>query len=313
MTVFLPKASHPIVGGAGLADPVHYRWMFSVTQALNSAAQDTPEEVAQTKYMQGAGIAITGSDIKVIGLRLLDDSGAGTFKLLARDEYGRLSGTQDGSAADVPYDNATSGLAATDVQAAVDELQAEKLGDAPSDGSEYVRKDGAWEVASAGAGGAMTLAGSATVAGSAATTLTVSGLDLAADGSYVIQANLGNATASDATVSLFFNGDTTATNYYYQLWVADGAGTNQSRTNAATLIALAASASASIVADLMPDILSSYPRSIIRASRKAPAGVELVNAAHIRNNGANVTSITVSSSVANSLAIGSFVKVFKVG
>jgi hypothetical protein len=60
-------------------------------------------------------------------------------------------------AEDVPYDNAGSGLAATDAQAAIDELAAEvddKLGDAPSDGTGYVRKNGAWAAESGGGGGA---------------------------------------------------------------------------------------------------------------------------------------------------------------
>jgi hypothetical protein len=57
-----------------------------------------------------------------VALDTLADSGAGTFKLLTRDTYGRLSGTKSGAASDVPYSNTTSGLAATDVQAAVDEV-----------------------------------------------------------------------------------------------------------------------------------------------------------------------------------------------
>src|SRR3546814_7986128 len=95
---------------------------------------------------QGAGIAVTRGESGeyYIALRPLGDSGTGTFKLITRDTTGRISGSEDGTAADVPYDNATSGLAATDVQTAVDELQAEKLGDAPSDGNTYASKDGAW-------------------------------------------------------------------------------------------------------------------------------------------------------------------------
>lgn len=54
-------------------------------------------------------------------------------------------------AAFIPYDNTTSDLAAGDVQAALDELAEEKLGDAPSDGNFYGRRNGAW--ASGGGGG----------------------------------------------------------------------------------------------------------------------------------------------------------------
>src|SRR5690606_14721781 len=115
-----------------------------------------PDLSANTvRILQGAGIAVTRGEggEYYIALRPLGDSGTGTFKLITRDSTGRISGSADGSAADVPYDNTTSGLAAEDVQAAVDELQAEKLGDAPSDGNTYGRKDGAWALASGGGGG----------------------------------------------------------------------------------------------------------------------------------------------------------------
>ena len=48
------------------------------------------------------------------------------------------------TAASTSYDHAASGLAATDVQAALDELDAAKLEDAPADGRAYVRVDGTW-------------------------------------------------------------------------------------------------------------------------------------------------------------------------
>jgi hypothetical protein len=57
------------------------------------------------------------------GLQELADSGQGValFKI-TRDDYGRVEGTEQATAADLPYDNATSGLAADDTQAAIDEL-----------------------------------------------------------------------------------------------------------------------------------------------------------------------------------------------
>jgi hypothetical protein len=48
------------------------------------------------------------------------------------------------------YDNAQSTLTATNAKAALDELDAEKTGDAPADGNEYLRKNGAWVPPSAG-------------------------------------------------------------------------------------------------------------------------------------------------------------------
>jgi hypothetical protein len=54
------------------------------------------------------------------------------------------------SADNIPYDNTNSGLTATDTQAAIDEIAAEKLDDAPSDGTLYGRKSDAWTPVPAG-------------------------------------------------------------------------------------------------------------------------------------------------------------------
>jgi len=60
------------------------------------------------------------------------------------------------AAENVSYDNTASGLTATDVQAAIDEIVAGGGGggipDAPSDGTLYGRKDGAWEEVPAATG-----------------------------------------------------------------------------------------------------------------------------------------------------------------
>lgn len=61
------------------------------------------------------------------------------------DGSGWVAAGAETTAAGVSYDNATSGLAATDVQDAIDELAAEKLNDAPSDDKQYARKNAAWE------------------------------------------------------------------------------------------------------------------------------------------------------------------------
>lgn len=157
----IPNSQHRLIVGDKI-DPVWLRFLQSldgkadasdiaaIATALGSpdgTVANIPDLSANTvRVLQGAGIAVTrGEDGEYyIALRPLGDSGAGTFKLITRDASGRISGSEDGSAADVPYDNTTSGLTATDAQAAVDELAAEKLGDAPSDGTTYGRKNAAW-------------------------------------------------------------------------------------------------------------------------------------------------------------------------
>jgi len=64
-----------------------------------------------------------------------------------------------------------------------------------------------------GSGGALTYITSATVTGSAVTTVSISGLNLSTDGCYLIFANWLNKTGSGTGLSLYMNSDTTAGNY----------------------------------------------------------------------------------------------------
>lgn len=211
-----------------------------------------------------------------------------------------------------PYDNTTSGLAATDVQAAVDELADEKLGDAPSDGTGYVRKNGVWAAESGGSGsGAMTLVDTVTAAGGE-TALTMSGLDLAADGSYILQVVLKNATASLAVISCFFNGDTTATNYdTVNVQAKVGASFTPAYTNAATFGVLNASSSLVGQAFVCNDLGGKTSADWSQRSGETTA-IEQRWGVMMWRTAANVNSITLSASVASSMAVGSYFKVFKV-
>jgi hypothetical protein len=143
----LPNQSHPINPG-GKTDADWTRWFQKVERALSdngkplselisaiatalgspdgTVANIPPLSESQVTILQGAGIKVTGNahDGYQIALQPISDSGTGTFKLIERDEYGRVSGSVDGGAADIPYDPTASGLTATDVQAAVDELAA---------------------------------------------------------------------------------------------------------------------------------------------------------------------------------------------
>lgn len=83
------------------------------------------------------------------GPSYVDDAGV-THSL--KGDTGPAGPAGPAAAVDVSYDNTASGLAATGVQAAIDELASEKLNDAPADGNEYVRKDNAWAVATGGGG-----------------------------------------------------------------------------------------------------------------------------------------------------------------
>lgn len=162
-----------------------------------------------------------------------------------------------------------------------------------------------------GGGGAMTLVASETVSGSAQTTVTLSSLDLAADGCYMILFSIQNVVASTATYSMFFNGDTTATNYQNQPIVGAGATISGGRANNGRIAEVAASSYVTGEIKIQRDV-SGRPRSICWANRDEPASIVMQGIAHVRANTANVTSITFSSSVASSIGIGSSFKVFKI-
>lgn len=97
----------------------------------------------------------TSATTPLAGTEMLEveTAGGAPRKVTAQDIADLATTGGSGTAAGTTYDNSTSGLTATDVQDALDELASEKLDDAPSDGSEYVRKNGAWAIATGGGGG----------------------------------------------------------------------------------------------------------------------------------------------------------------
>lgn len=162
-----------------------------------------------------------------------------------------------------------------------------------------------------GGSGAMTLLETVTVSGSAATSFPAfaSTINLGSD-AYILVISAKNATASNSTISLFFNSDTTATNYYRETTDTNGTSIGPSRTNDAVIAVM--EASAGTVGDFTmirdPD---GYPVTLGRSSRRAAASISYYEVAHVRNNTANVTGITITASVANSLAVGSYAKLYR--
>lgn len=165
--------------------------------------------------------------------------------------------------------------------------------------------------ASPATGGNFVSLGSTTVAGAAATTLASVTLDLNTDIEYQVRVKIANATASNANISLFFNADTTPANYDTQVLTANNATLSGARANNAILISLAASLNATVTLR----ITRSQDGFVVTCSdqvRSASSGILLTLASHSwRTLATNVTSLTISSSVATSLAIGSSIKVWK--
>lgn len=219
------------------------------------------------------------------------------------------------TAEEISYDNTTSGLTADQVQDAIDELASEAVISVVAGTNVTVdNTDPQNPIISAGGGGgggAMTLVGTAIVAGSNATELTLSSLNLTTDGSYYLQMTLDNATASNAEISLLYNGDTTVTNYHRQLSYVAASSVGGARANNADIFTMDASETLIATATIFNDS-DGKPRAMVDAATGPPGTLVVRKTAHARNVAANVTSITLKSSVASALKIGSTLKVFKV-
>lgn len=296
-----PIPSHSLVHGDKI-DPVWFRYLQSLDGKANASdiraiatalgspdgtVANIPEQSADdVRILQGAGIAVTRDDAGAysIALRPLGDSGAGTFKLITRDSTGRISGSLDGTAADVPYDNTASGLIAKDAQAAIDEL------------------------ASTGGGSGMSYVGGVSLA-APATELTLNGLGLSSDACYFIVFKLNIVLATSGQVRLFYNGDTTTTNYYSHRLVANNTTISAIRLNTAELAATDQAEHMVVIGHIVPDD-EGRARGSFRINRRGTA-LMMESRDHLWNTTNNPTSLTFGHTVANALGAGTRVDVWK--
>lgn len=148
-----------------------------------------------------------------------------------------------------------------------------------------------------------------TVTGADATDITISGLDLDTDGEYVVTFDLDNGSGSTMNLSLFYNGDTTAANYYTQVMSANGSTAAAARANNAILSAVAAGHSCSGEMTIRPNF-DGRPQCRSNVSRGHGSDCVWITSSHTHQTVGNVTSLTLNSSVASALSIGSKVRVF---
>lgn len=166
--------------------------------------------------------------------------------------------------------------------------------------------------------GSLIYVGSASVAGSAATTLTISGLDLDTDGRYFIMLTLRNATTSAANISLYCNSDTTAGDYTRQALTANGSSITGTRASDAIVGGLDSNAGGTgagnnnAILYLWKDF-DGYPAMLVPLTwRGGTSGLLQTFAVQWKTTGTNVTSLIVSSSISSSLDVGSKIEVWKV-
>lgn len=162
-----------------------------------------------------------------------------------------------------------------------------------------------------GGGGALTYVGGATVTGAAATSLSISGLSLDADEEYVIRVETSNSTGSSGDIGFFFNADTTATNYDTQLYLGVNATNFAARSNNAQIIGHDANTSSSAEITVRRQIGG---RVVVMAHSTRNEGANIVlMLAHMtwRTASINVVGITLTATVSDSIAVGSYIKVWK--
>jgi len=160
-------------------------------------------------------------------------------------------------------------------------------------------------------GGAYSFVAQTTISGAAATTITVSGLDLATDEKYLVEFVTKNPTGSTTFPSLYYNGDTTATNYHVQLLTGNNTTVAGQRANDAILGGMLTTENYTCSMEITRD-LDGNPRCLYRCNRGPGSAMIYIAGIHVRNNTANVTSITISNSVASSLGVGAYLRVWKV-
>lgn len=125
----LPSHDQPVVGPGGLATKPWYDLLSRLREQLSADNADLAAQIAALAELSievdSGELTKTETDGGIsLGLAPVGDNGGGTLLKTAFDSFGRVTDTSAASAADLPYDNATSGLAATEVQAAIDEIKA---------------------------------------------------------------------------------------------------------------------------------------------------------------------------------------------
>jgi hypothetical protein len=147
-----------------------------------------------------------------------------------------------------------------------------------------------------------------TVLASAATDIIVSGLDLDAAGGFTIQVALSVIASCD--VSLYYNGDVTASHYWMQQITATGAAVGASRSNTGLVGGSSGAEGLTLDIPVKRDGLG-RARAVSQCCRGVPASVLGQTYFHVWTTVANITQITLRCSIANGFAAGSSVRVLR--
>lgn len=148
------------------------------------------------------------------------------------------------------------------------------------------------------------------VSGSAVTSIDIQNLDINTHKSYRIECEFANATATTSYISFYVNGDTTSSNYYAQSMSRSGTASGGGRGNNAIHVSLIGN-SESAVYGVIGLVNGKY---ILRSNTTMDEGATIVVADEVVTKVAsitNITQLTIMSSVANAIGVGSKVRIYR--
>lgn len=186
--------------------------------------------------------------------------------------------------------------------------------EAPIDGQQYARKDAGW-VAVSGGGGDVERIGQVLVSGSAVTDIDFSGVDLDADKSYRMEVYVVPGATGAHLLGLYYNSDTTATNYRSQLGYAFGTSASGAAYNNAEIhfnSAMPDTTNAYVVTIEIMKVSGSKPCATSRGISLHTDGTPFASYhAHRRDNTANVTDIKLRNSISGGFGVGTLVRLYR--
>jgi hypothetical protein len=147
-----------------------------------------------------------------------------------------------------------------------------------------------------------------TVAGTAVTSVTISGLDINTVGTYILYCTIKNVSAGVRLARIYINGDTTVTNYHSQRFTSSSTTNTGVRVNSPNFTDIDASGNDGYTYSEISIALDSrgITRIISKSCDMTGANVKIDDAVITYNTViANVTSITVDLDAATSIGIGS--------
>jgi len=144
------------------------------------------------------------------------------------------------------------------------------------------------------------------------TTVSFTGLDINADGFYLLKGTVKNATSDATDLYLYFNGDTTNTNYYRQQFYANGSNIGYNRVNAPNFINVAGSGESSFDVSIFRTDTGYCFAHLFCTMNKASNVAILLRTLSTATTHTNITQIDLTASVTDAIAAGSQFVLYKV-